>query len=192
MHFAHLLYICIHNFQLLTLKCSQFFCLFMNKGTTFWNIRPQFEESAPPPTKNKTWLLLCIGGLWWTTFNLPLSITHITGVPGLLAIRVDRLTPLDGYVASKKVNDKKVIRDVRRHGDMYFNTGDLMMIDEDFYLYFKDRIGDTFRWAGGDKVILEYHEHLKGSAQGIEPGICGLAWRLRTMRANMIIKNPKL
>lgn len=30
-------------------------------------------------------------------------------------------------------------------GDAYFNTGDLMLIDEQGYVYFKDRLGNTFR-----------------------------------------------
>lgn len=64
-----------------------------------------------------------------------------------MALKVNKVTPVDGYVASKQVNDKKLIHNVRRHGDTYFNTGDLLMIDEDYYIYFKDRIGDTFRYV---------------------------------------------
>ena len=62
-----------------------------------------------------------------------------------MALKVDKIAPVDGYVASKQVNEKKLIHNVCRKGDTYFNTGDLLIIDEQFYIYFNDRIGDTFR-----------------------------------------------
>lgn len=31
---------------------------------------------------------------------------------------------------------------------MFIYLGDIMVMDEDGYLYFKDRTGDTFRWRG--------------------------------------------
>ena len=34
-----------------------------------------------------------------------------------------------------------------KKGDVYLNSGDLMMRDKDFYLYFVDRVGDTFRFV---------------------------------------------
>lgn len=39
-----------------------------------------------------------------------------------------------------------MIRNVRRKGDAAFTTGDIMYWDEFGYLYFKDRIGDTYRY----------------------------------------------
>lgn len=37
------------------------------------------------------------------------------------------------------------MRDVFKKGDAYFNTGDLMVEDQDNFISFKDRVGDTFR-----------------------------------------------
>jgi fatty-acyl-CoA synthase len=53
----------------------------------------------------------------------------------------------EGYTV-KADSDKKMLRDVFRHGDVWFRTGDLMRRDEHGYFYFVDRIGDTFRWKG--------------------------------------------
>ncbi|TTP59343.1 Very long-chain acyl-CoA synthetase [Bagarius yarrelli] len=40
-------------------------------------------------------------------------------------------------------------------GDVYFNTGDLMKVDTQGFVYFQDRIGDTFRWKGENVATTE-------------------------------------
>ena len=56
-------------------------------------------------------------------------------------------SPFFGYKGPREMTERKIIRDVRRLGDVYLNTGDLLRIDSDGYVYFVDRIGDTFRWT---------------------------------------------
>lgn len=51
----------------------------------------------------------------------------------------------DGY-QDKAASEKKIVRNVLKKGDAYFRTGDLVRRDKDGYIYFIDRIGDTFRW----------------------------------------------
>jgi fatty-acyl-CoA synthase len=53
----------------------------------------------------------------------------------------------DGY-DDESQSKKKLLRDVFAKGDLWFRTGDLMKIDKDGYVYFVDRVGDTFRWKG--------------------------------------------
>ena len=53
----------------------------------------------------------------------------------------------EGYM-DEEDTDKKVLRDVFEEGDAYFATGDLMRRELDGFIYFADRIGDTFRWKG--------------------------------------------
>lgn len=55
---------------------------------------------------------------------------------------------------------KKVLRDVFEEGDLWFRTGDLMRKDEHGYIYFIDRIGDTFRWKGENVSTNEVSEVL--------------------------------
>ncbi|XP_072038889.1 long-chain fatty acid transport protein 2-like [Amphiura filiformis] len=114
-----------------------------------------------------------------------MCIPQPLGVPGLMALRVDLVAPVEGYVASKKVNEKKLIHDVKRKGDTYFNTGDLLMVDEEFYIYFNDRIGDTFRWKGENVsttevalVVEEFPQISESNVYGVEvpgcEGRCGM------------------
>ncbi|XP_038407988.1 long-chain fatty acid transport protein 6 isoform X2 [Canis lupus familiaris] len=77
------------------------------------------------------------------------------GEPGLLISRVNEKNPFFGYAGSKKHTEKKLLCDVFKKGDVYFNTGDLMVQDEENFLYFWDRIGDTFRWKGENVATTE-------------------------------------
>nr|XP_035937955.1 long-chain fatty acid transport protein 6 isoform X2 [Halichoerus grypus] len=77
------------------------------------------------------------------------------GEPGLLISRVNEKNPFFGYAGSKKHTEKKLLCDVFKKGDVYFNTGDLMVQDQDNFLYFWDRTGDTFRWKGENVATTE-------------------------------------
>ena len=60
----------------------------------------------------------------------------------------------EGYLDTR-ANDAKILRDVLRHGDSWYRTGDLMMRDEKGFYYFVDRLGDTFRWKGQNVSTTE-------------------------------------
>ncbi|XP_061630750.1 long-chain fatty acid transport protein 2-like isoform X2 [Phyllopteryx taeniolatus] len=70
------------------------------------------------------------------------------GKPGLLVSAISARTPFLGYARDLQQTEKKKLHDVLKKGDVYFNTGDLMLIDKDGFVYFQDRVGDTFRWKG--------------------------------------------
>ncbi|XP_069805941.1 long-chain fatty acid transport protein 3 [Dendropsophus ebraccatus] len=85
-----------------------------------------------------------------------------TGETGLLISPVTPLSPFLGYVGSRELSEKKLLRDVFQAGDCYFNTGDLMMQDDLGFVYFRDRTGDTFRWKGENVATTEVSEVLSG------------------------------
>ncbi|KAB1281006.1 Long-chain fatty acid transport protein 6 [Camelus dromedarius] len=77
------------------------------------------------------------------------------GEPGLLVSRVNAKNPFFGYAGNKKQTEEKLLRDVFKKGDVYFNTGDIIVQDQENFLYFWDRTGDTFRWKGENVATTE-------------------------------------
>ncbi|XP_026871921.2 long-chain fatty acid transport protein 6 [Electrophorus electricus] len=82
------------------------------------------------------------------------------GETGLLVAPLSFTNPFLGYVGNKAMTEKKLLRDVFKDGDVYFNTGDLMLQDHRDFVYFKDRTGDTFRWKGENVATTEVSEIL--------------------------------
>eukprot|EP00759_Apiculatamorpha_spiralis_P022144 PhF_6_TR26442/c0_g1_i1/m.38295/K08745/SLC27A1_4, FATP1, FATP4; solute carrier family 27 (fatty acid transporter), member 1/4 len=64
------------------------------------------------------------------------------------------LKRFEGYLDSK-ATEKKLVRDLFKSGDMYFRSGDLLRMDERGFVYFVDRVGDTFRWKGENVSTMQ-------------------------------------
>ncbi|CAD1478003.1 unnamed protein product, partial [Heterotrigona itama] len=86
-----------------------------------------------------------------------LCIRAETNEPGMfigLIKEGDALREFNGYL-DKEESQKKIIKDVFVKGDKAFLTGDILVEDEYGYIYFKDRVGDTFRWKGENVATAE-------------------------------------
>ncbi|NXD88800.1 S27A2 synthetase, partial [Halcyon senegalensis] len=77
------------------------------------------------------------------------------GETGLLVIKITTNTPFHGYAGDSQKTEKKILRDVLVRGDTFFNSGDLLMVDKEGFVYFQDRVGDTFRWKGENVATTE-------------------------------------
>lgn len=81
------------------------------------------------------------------------------GEPGLFIAKVPEALLHDGkfdvYKTSGDANEKKLIRNAFKDGDLYFNYGDVFVMDENYFVYFQDRLGDTFRWKGENVSTTE-------------------------------------
>ncbi|XP_053147767.1 long-chain fatty acid transport protein 6 isoform X2 [Hemicordylus capensis] len=77
------------------------------------------------------------------------------GEAGLLISKVNSKNPFFGYAGNKRDTEKKLLCNVFKKEDFYFNTGDLMVQDEENFLYFCDRTGDSFRWKGENVATTE-------------------------------------
>lgn len=67
------------------------------------------------------------------------------GETGLLVAKIEAKAPFYGYAKNKQQTEKKKLSNVFVNGDSYFNSGDLLRIDNEGFIYFQDRIGDTYR-----------------------------------------------
>eukprot|EP01137_Pigoraptor_chileana_P035167 Opistho-2@28795 len=91
------------------------------------------------------------------------------GEPGELVGRIgtSSLRKYDGYVGQASGVDgvakesSKIARDVAWKGDVYFRTGDILWQDEEGYLFFADRVGDTFRWKGENVATSEVEQAIR-------------------------------
>ncbi|XP_069137266.1 long-chain fatty acid transport protein 2-like isoform X2 [Argopecten irradians] len=74
---------------------------------------------------------------------------------GLLVIPLNKEVTFEGYKNQDTANKKKLIQNVFKQGDVYVNAGDLLYVDKDYFTYFHDRVGDTFRWKGENVSTTE-------------------------------------
>jgi solute carrier family 27 (fatty acid transporter), member 1/4 len=89
------------------------------------------------------------------------------GEVGVFVGKINPKIPSSNFLgySDKKASEKKVLRDVFRAGDTYFNSGDILVMDIFSYFYFKDRTGDTFRWRGENVSTAEVEAVISNSAQ---------------------------
>jgi acyl-CoA synthetase (AMP-forming)/AMP-acid ligase II len=95
------------------------------------------------------------------------------GEIGLLVSRISGVLPFDGYV-DRQATRKKILQDVFKRGDRYFDSGDLIELHERRWLSFVDRIGDTFRWKGENVSTNEVAEILSGARGLLEANVYGV------------------
>jgi len=96
-----------------------------------------------------------------------------SGEVGLLVSQISGVLPFDGYV-DPKATQKKILEDVFKKGDRYFDSGDLIELHEKRWLSFVDRIGDTFRWKGENVSTSEVAETLNGAEGLLEANVYGV------------------
>lgn len=107
------------------------------------------------------------------------------GETGLLLCEINQRAKFAGYVNNPEATESKIMRDVFKKGDQYFNSGDLVKLHPRDYVSFVDRLGDTFRWKGENVAtnevadILNQFGHIEDSnVYGVQvpgaEGRCGM------------------
>ncbi|XP_053405486.1 long-chain fatty acid transport protein 2-like isoform X2 [Mercenaria mercenaria] len=110
------------------------------------------------------------------------------------------LNDIQFYKGSREMNEKKLVRNVVKEGDCFFNFGDMLSMDSDYFLYFKDRIGDTFRWRGENVATYEVSNVLTeldiihdANVYGVEiPGTEGRAGMAAIHLADKVTITPEV
>uniref|UniRef100_A0A8C5C941 long-chain-fatty-acid--CoA ligase n=1 Tax=Gadus morhua TaxID=8049 RepID=A0A8C5C941_GADMO len=99
------------------------------------------------------------------------------GEPGLLVGRINQQDPLrrfDGY-ASLDATRKKIAQNVFKKNDTAYLSGDVLVMDELGYMYFRDRSGDTFRWRGENVSTTEVEGTLSGLLDQTDVAVYGVS-----------------
>ncbi|KAL6482409.1 hypothetical protein MHYP_G00104890 [Metynnis hypsauchen] len=99
------------------------------------------------------------------------------GEPGVLVGRINQQDPLrrfDGY-ANQEATTKKIVHNVFKKGDSAYLSGDLMVMDELGYMYFRDRSGDTFRWRGENVSTTEVEGVLSSLLNQTDVAVYGVS-----------------
>ncbi|MEU4340280.1 long-chain-acyl-CoA synthetase [Nocardia sp. NPDC023852] len=76
------------------------------------------------------------------------------GNVGLLLSKITARTPFDSYT-DEEAGEQKLVRDAFEAGDVWFDTGDLVLDQGLNHIAFVDRLGDTFRWKGENVATTE-------------------------------------
>ncbi|KAK6618734.1 hypothetical protein RUM43_013125 [Polyplax serrata] len=79
------------------------------------------------------------------------------GEPGMFVGKINPKKTINSFAgyADKEASEKKILRDVFSKGDQYYNSGDILVMDNYGYFSFRDRTGDTFRWKGENVATSE-------------------------------------
>jgi len=96
-----------------------------------------------------------------------------TGAVGLLITKINRLAPFDGYTDAS-ASEKKLLKNVFKDDDCWFNTGDLVRDQGYKHIQFVDRLGDTFRWKGENVATTEVEaafKHVEQIEQAVVYGV---------------------
>ena len=103
-------------------------------------------------------------------FCIPCDVNEVGEAIGKIVIEGS----FEGYV-DKEATKKKILSDVFEKGDQYFRSGDLLSKDDLGYVYFADRIGDTFRWKGENVATSEVAEAFVGFDGILEANVYGVS-----------------
>jgi acyl-CoA synthetase (AMP-forming)/AMP-acid ligase II len=68
--------------------------------------------------------------------------------PGEAIAKLTNMATYSDYHNNKEATEKKFLRDVFEKGDVWQRSGDLLVVQNDGWVRFVDRIGDTYRWSG--------------------------------------------
>jgi fatty-acyl-CoA synthase len=102
----------------------------------------------------------------------------------------DAETRFEGYVNAAET-ERKVLRNVFEDSDAWYRTGDLMRKDARGFIYFVDRIGDTFRWKGENVSTLQVAEALSACPGVADVVVYGVAVAGADGRAGMAAVTAK-
>ena len=92
--------------------------------------------------------------------------------------------PYHGYT-DDAASLQRVYRHVFSPYDAWFSTGDLLRRDAEGFIYFVDRMGDSFRWKGENVATSSVQEVLAAAPQVQQANVYGVHYPGRDGKAGM-------
>jgi acyl-CoA synthetase (AMP-forming)/AMP-acid ligase II len=110
------------------------------------------------------------------------------GETGLFISELSKLATFEGYL-DKQASNKKIMTDVMKDGDTWFNSGDLLTRHENNWLSFADRVGDTYRWKSENVSTMEVAAIINKYPEVFDSNIYGVEVQSADGRAGMALMN---
>lgn len=98
----------------------------------------------------------------------------------------------DGYANNTEASRSKIIEHVFKKGQQAFFSGDLMVFDSNGYVYFCDRLGDTYRWRGENVSTIEVENVISRRLDSREVVVYGVEVNGQEGRAGMAAINCRV
>ena len=95
------------------------------------------------------------------------------GETGLYIQRINSVAKFQGYLDAQASN-KKILQNVFKEGDRYFNTGNLITLHDNNWLSFADRVGDTYRWKSENVSTMEVAAILNKASEVLDCNVYGV------------------
>ncbi len=95
------------------------------------------------------------------------------GETGLYIQRINSVAKFQGYLDAQASN-KKILQNVFKEGDRFFNTGDLITLHDNNWLSFADRVGDTYRWKSENVSTMEVAAILNKASGVLDCNVYGV------------------
>ena len=121
-------------------------------------------------------------------FCIPAGVNE----PGECVGAIRPSSEFPGYTDSK-ASSKKIMCNVFKPGDSYFLSGDILRMDEEGFMYFCDRTGDTFRWKGENVSTAEVESTISKTLELTDVVVYGVEVPGNEGRAGMaaIVGSPE-
>ena len=65
--------------------------------------------------------------------------------PGMVVMRTSEIFQFSGYYGDSKKSDAKKIHNCFEEDDLWINSGDMLVMNDEYEVFFCERLGDTFR-----------------------------------------------
>tara|TARA_B100001057_G_scaffold75766_1_gene70459 strand:+ start:404 stop:2167 length:1764 start_codon:yes stop_codon:yes gene_type:complete len=108
------------------------------------------------------------------------------GETGLFISELSKIATFEGYL-DKQASNKKIMSDVFKKDDLWFNSGDLLIRHENNWLSFADRVGDTYRWKSENVSTMEVAAIVNKYDQVLDSNVYGVEVKSAEGRAGMAL-----